>query len=122
VPFSAAGGEHVFSLGVFNADRSLLSDSLGARRGQVSLDDGGVSNTNGAESWTATLSGEFGETAYNFGVQHQAAGSGDATDQDGVVRQLVQSPYQVSIPCVILKVHPLITWRRFQPRWNCLRV
>ncbi|WP_120501771.1 hypothetical protein [Roseovarius sp. EL26] len=85
VPFSAAGGEHVFSVGVFNADRSVLSNSLGSRRGQTSLGDGGVSNTNGAESWTATLSGEFGQTAYNFGVQHQAAGAGNNTDQDGVV-------------------------------------
>ncbi|SLN14098.1 hypothetical protein ROA7450_00249 [Roseovarius albus] len=91
VPFSAAGGEHSFSVGVFNADRSILSNSLGARRGQTSLGSGGVSNTNGAESWTANLSGEFSSTVYTLGVQHQAAGEGDTTDQDGAVLGVIQT-------------------------------
>ena len=90
VPFAAGGGEHEFALSVFNADRSILSNSLGARRGQTSLDDGGVSNTRGAESYSADLTGAFGNAGYVLGVQHQAAGEGDTADQDGVVFGLTQ--------------------------------
>lgn len=85
------GGDHVFQFAVFQADRTILSDSVGTERGQTNILSGGVSNTNGPESFSATLTGEFGDTAYNLGFQHQARGVGDVRDQNGVVGGVIHS-------------------------------
>lgn len=85
VPLKLAGSEHEFALSIFNADRSALSDSIGISRGQTSLGDGGVSNTDSPESYVVSLSGELSGTGYTIAYQHQEAGEGDDEDQSGVV-------------------------------------
>ena len=52
-----ASGEHTLSASTFFEDTSILSDSLGARRGQRQLADGGASNTESLESFTVSLEG-----------------------------------------------------------------
>ncbi len=89
VPFSGLGGKHELTLSAFTTDRSVLSNSLVTERGQLRLEDGGVSNTDDVESFALSLSGEIGDTAYTLAVQDQAAGEGDAADQSGVVLGLV---------------------------------
>ncbi|MEM9125391.1 MAG: hypothetical protein AAGB28_06410 [Pseudomonadota bacterium] len=89
VPFSGLGGKHELTLAAFTSDRSVLSNSLFTERGQLRLSDGGVSNTEDIESFTLSVSGELGDTAYALAVQEQAAGEGDAEDQSGVVFGLV---------------------------------
>jgi len=85
IPFNAGGGEHVLSFALFQADRTILSDSLGEERGQTALFIGGPTNTARAESVAVSLSGDFGRTGYNIGAQHLARGMGDADDQTGFV-------------------------------------
>ncbi len=89
VPFSGLGGEHALTLAAFTTDRTFLSNSLFTERGQTRLEDGGVSNTNDIESFTLSLAGEIGNTAYTLALQEQAAGEGDQADQSGVVFGLV---------------------------------
>lgn len=102
IPITAHGGEHTLSFAMFNADRSLLSNSLGRERGQTNLAAGGVSNTRSPESYSVTLSGNFGATGYNFGVQHQEGGQGDVADQTGVVLGLTHSFETGSVPWEVL--------------------
>ena len=91
------GGDHVFQFAVFQADRTILSDSIGTERGQTNILSGGVSNTDAPESFTGTLTGEFGDTAYNVGFQHQARGVGDVRDQNGVVGGVIHSFNSVEV-------------------------
>ncbi|MEO1138925.1 MAG: hypothetical protein AAFW87_05660 [Pseudomonadota bacterium] len=83
-----AGGDHVFSVAFFQADRTLLSDSFGEERGQTSLAAGGPSNTEGPRSYSVAVSGSIAGTDYNFGFQNQAAGQGDVENQLGYVAGL----------------------------------
>ncbi|MEP3346462.1 MAG: hypothetical protein ABJN34_15530 [Litoreibacter sp.] len=99
--FDFAGGAHEVQVAVFQADRSFLSDSLGTDRGQLNLSDGGVSNTAGIESVSISLSGRFGDTGYNIGLQSQGAGVGDADDQTGVVIGVTQA-LNTSVPIELL--------------------
>lgn len=85
VPFTAANGEHELAFSVFQADRTILSDSIGTERGQNSRNAGGVANTGSPESVALSVSGAFGSTGYNAGIQYQAKGRGDAADQTGLV-------------------------------------
>ena len=90
LPISGLGGSHELSLYAFTTDRSFLSNSLFTERGQLRLEDGGVSNTNDVESFALSLAGSFGDTAYTFALQNQAAGEGDDADQSGAVLGLTQ--------------------------------
>ncbi|WP_417725842.1 hypothetical protein [Roseovarius sp.] len=85
IPFAMAQGEHELSLAIFNADRTVLSESLGENRGRTRQSAGGVSNTSGPESVSVALSGTFGATGYTLGWQSQSRGVGDLADQTGVV-------------------------------------
>ncbi|MCQ0094178.1 hypothetical protein [Roseovarius sp. M141] len=85
IPFAIGASENVVSVALFNADRSVLSKSLGRRRGPGSLLDGGVGNTSGPDSITITMAGELGATTYSAGVQNLARGAGDTHDQRGAV-------------------------------------
>ncbi|WP_371224961.1 hypothetical protein [Roseovarius sp. 2305UL8-3] len=102
VPFEAAGGSHEVSFAAFQADRTILSDSLGEERGLTSLPMGGVSNTDGVESFALSLSGEFGATGYNLGIQHQGRGAGDAADQTGAVFGITHAVEAGSFPFELL--------------------
>ncbi|MEP2920374.1 hypothetical protein [Sulfitobacter sp.] len=83
IPVEFAGGSHEIYGALFQADRSFLSDSIGFERGQLDLDDGGVSNTKSLSSFVAGITGEVSGTAYSFAVQRQAEGEGDTDDQTG---------------------------------------
>lgn len=78
------GEDLTVQVAAFTADRTALSDSLGESRGQLSLSDGGVSNTTGPESFTVSLTGEVGDLSVTSGFQYQSAGSTDTDDQIGV--------------------------------------
>ena len=91
VPFEAAGGEHEFTLSAFMADRTILSNSAVQDRGRTNGRDGGPANTQSPESIAASLSGAFGGTGYNLGVQYLGEGQGDADNQSGVVLGLTQA-------------------------------
>ncbi|MET4104373.1 hypothetical protein ABIE58_003825 [Roseovarius sp. MBR-78] len=102
IPFAAGNGEHELSLSLFTADRSVLSESLGENRGRTNRSDGGVSNTNGAESFTIALSGSFGATGYNLAVQSQERGIGDTDDQTGIVGGITHEVANGALPVTLL--------------------
>jgi len=102
IPFSAGQGEHELSLSIFNADRSVLSESLGENRGRTNRSDGGVSNTSEPESFAISLSGTFGATGYNLGLQSQARGFGDVEDQTGIVGGISHKFATGSLPVTLL--------------------
>jgi len=102
IPFTAGRGEHELSMAIFNGDRTVLSESLGENRGRTNLSDGGVSNTNGPESFAISLSGAFGATGYNLGLQSQARGAGDTDDQTGIVGGLSHAFAAGSLPVTAL--------------------
>lgn len=102
IPLAANRGEHELSFALFNADRSVFSESLGDNRGRTNQGAGGVSNTSGPESVALALSGSFGPTRYNLGWQHQARGMGDLADQTGVVAGLSHELATGSMPVTVL--------------------
>ncbi len=85
IPFALGGGEAVFSLAAFAADRTALSGSLISQRGNVDESDGGVSNTDAPESFVASLAGEAGDLGWNLAFRRQAKGVGDTDDEWGFV-------------------------------------
>ncbi len=102
MPFSVGQGAHELTLAIFNADRTVLSESLGENRGRTRLSDGGVSNTDGPESVAVSLSGAFGPTEYNLGLQSQARGVGDVADQTGIVGGLRREFATGALPVTVL--------------------
>lgn len=101
VPFNIGKSENAISVALFNADRSILSNSLGRRRGQNSLLAGGVGNTAGPQSIAIAMNGQIGETSYNLGVQNLAKGEGDTHDQRGAVLG-VEHRFDRGRPVVVL--------------------
>ncbi len=86
---AGSAGMHTLSGSTFFDDTSVLSESLGNNRGQTSLSDGGASNTESFESFTLALSGQeitsLPGFRYQVGLIHEAAGRGDADDENGFV-------------------------------------
>ncbi len=82
-------GDVKITASAFYADTSVLSNSAFTTRGQLDRLDGGLSNTNGPESFAVSLEGEavpgFPGISYNLGFVHQAGGVDDIDDQNGVV-------------------------------------
>ncbi len=80
-------GQHVLQTAVFFADTSGLSNSVFTRRGELSVADGGASNTEDFSSFAIALDG--GEIAslpgfsYHVSFRHQEAGDGDVSDETG---------------------------------------
>lgn len=88
----AASGAHELSASLFMADRTVLSNSAFTKRGQLSNDDGGASNTGGLQSFAVSLdgalSGECGSTGsacYTAGFRYQPGGDNDLGDEKGFV-------------------------------------
>lgn len=79
----APGG--VLSLGVYYADDTALSRSIGTDRGRNNASDGGAGNTgklnNVALAWTQ----EFGDTSVQVALRHLSASVGDVDDETGIV-------------------------------------
>lgn len=55
------GGTHILAVTAFTNDRSVLSGSLGGKRERARIADGGPGNTQGLQSFAASLDGESGE-------------------------------------------------------------
>ncbi|MEM6589820.1 MAG: porin [Pseudomonadota bacterium] len=94
-------GEHNLHFALFQADRTILSDSFGKERGQTNILAGGPSNTNSPASFSTSLSGTFGNAEYNLGFQHQQRGDGDVNDQNGTVAGVI---YDFGVVNVVAEV------------------
>ncbi len=77
------GGTLSFAL--FYADDSVLSDSLGTKRGRNTTAAGGAGNTGKLDNLSLQWRRETGDTAYWVGVRHLKAGTGDVSDETGAV-------------------------------------
>jgi hypothetical protein len=91
---TATLGAHTLGANLFFADTTVLSDSIFTRRGQLSIDDGGASNTERLDNFSITLDGEefpgLAGFSYHLGYRHLSAGLGDAADEDGFVAGLAR--------------------------------
>ncbi|MEH6739669.1 MAG: hypothetical protein V7695_14110 [Sulfitobacter sp.] len=85
-PVSASGG--TLSFAAFYADDTALSDSIGHKRGQNSADDGGVGNTGELNNFSIQYTQAFGDTEAWIGARHLSAGTGDVSDETGIVAGL----------------------------------
>ncbi len=85
-------GQHVLAANVFFADTTILSNSLFQDRGRVSVDDGGLTNTESLQSFSITLDGSDMPTldgiGYHIGVRRLEGGGTDTEDETGVVGAL----------------------------------
>ncbi len=90
IPLAPGSGAATLSLASYFADTSFLSDSALASRGNVDKADGGVSNTQSLQSFSAQIAGEAGETGYTLGLRYQERGAGDVADEKGAVLGLTQ--------------------------------
>lgn len=74
------------SLGVFFADNTALSRSVGHKRGQNSTADGGAGNTGRLNNVSLEWKREWGDATYALiGARHLSAGIGDVSDETGFV-------------------------------------
>jgi hypothetical protein len=82
-------GTHTLSGAVFFADTTVLSDSVFTRRGRLSVDDGGVGNTERLDNVALALDGAdiaaLPGFSYNLGYRHLSAGVSEDADEDGFV-------------------------------------
>jgi hypothetical protein len=83
IPFSFGGGEHSIITSVFYADTTVLSDSIGTKRGRTALADGGAGNTEKLDNFAVQLAGSFNATGYNLSFRQLSAGQGDVSDEIG---------------------------------------
>ena len=90
-----SGGNHVLSASAFFEDTSILSQSLGYRRGIKKRSDGGPSNTESFESFALSVQGSDIEAlpgfTYKLGVLHQARGVDGVADENGFSLSAVQT-------------------------------
>lgn len=97
-------GDVTATTNIFFADTSVLSESTFTNRGRNRKSLGGASNTNSLESFSVTLDGEnvaaLPGVTYHVGYRHQAAGTGDAGDEDGFVAGL-QKAFQLGDDLVL---------------------
>ena len=73
-------GLHTLYASLYQADRTVLSESLLDNRGRVRLADGGATNTDGLESLTLSLTGEdaFGTSGFGYHLAYRSHAHGDA--------------------------------------------
>jgi hypothetical protein len=95
-PFEALGLANAVTFAAFSTDRSFLSQSIGSKREQLTLEDGGAGNTGGLGSFSAVYDicagvedaadcAEDGDLGARLGLRWQ--GAGRPTDEqitDGV--------------------------------------
>ena len=97
-------GEHVLSIAAFAADRTLLSGSIGAHRQRVRLDDGGLSNTKGLDSFAVSLDGAL-ETGlgYTLGYRRLASDTpGEASETAFVAGASYVTPEEAGIDLALV--------------------
>lgn len=73
------------SFGVFYADDTFLSRSIGTDRGRNSSDAGGAGNTGRLDNVALTWTQEYKNNTFQIGARHLSAGTGDAHDETGLV-------------------------------------
>lgn len=73
------------SFGVFFADDTVLSKSIGYRREQNSVENGGAGNTGQLDNVAVQWRQEIGDTFYQIGARYLSAGEGDANDESGLL-------------------------------------
>lgn len=82
-------GSHTLTVNAFFTDTTALSESAFTNRGRTRRTAGGASNTESPESFSITLDSEgfadAPELTTHIGFVHQAAGIGDAGDENGFV-------------------------------------
>ncbi len=87
-------GNHVVGASAFFADTTFLSGALGTSREHISLEDGGLSNTENLSSYVVTLEGgkipPIETVYYRLGYRHLGAAKADEGDDDegGVILTL----------------------------------
>ncbi|MEP4194432.1 MAG: porin [Aliishimia sp.] len=75
----------VLSFGVYYADDTALSRSIGEDRGRTRVSDGGAGNTGNLDNVALSWTQEFGDTSIQVGARHLSAGEGDLSDETGFV-------------------------------------
>lgn len=76
-------GGGTLSFGLFYADNTFLSESIGENRGRNTTAAGGAGNTGKLNNVALQWSKEFGGTTLTLGARHLSAGVGDAKDETG---------------------------------------
>ncbi|UWQ27657.1 porin [Leisingera sp. M523] len=84
-------GAGTLSFGVFYADDSGLSRSVGYDRGRTATADGGAGNTGELDNFAIQWTQETGNTRYHIGARHLSAGAGDVDDEQGFVAGLAHA-------------------------------
>ncbi|MBY6056721.1 porin [Leisingera daeponensis] len=84
-------GAGTLSFGVFYADDSALSRSIGFDRGRATTADGGAGNTGKLNNFVVQWTQETGSTTFHVGARHLSAGQGDVDDEQGMVAGLAHS-------------------------------
>jgi len=88
VDLGAAG---TLALGVFYADDTGLSDSVGFNRGRNSTTLGGAGNTGELNNAALQWSNEWNDTFGYVGLRYLSTGLGDVSDETGIVAGLGHS-------------------------------
>lgn len=82
-PLGTAAG--TLSFAAFHADTTALSDSIFTERGQNSTAFGGAGNTGELDNFAIQWDQQLGDTAVWIGARHLSKGTGDLSDETGVV-------------------------------------
>lgn len=78
-------GAGTLSFGLFYADDTGLSRSIGFDRGRNRDTDGGAGNTGRLDNFAVQWSHEIDGTRFHIGARHLSAGAGDVDDEQGFV-------------------------------------
>lgn len=92
------GNGHTLSFGIFFADTSVLSESAGFNRGRNTTAAGGAGNTGKLNNATLQWSKEMGDTYFHVGARHLSAGTGDLSDETGIVAGIGHSFTPSGVP------------------------
>jgi hypothetical protein len=88
-------GDHTVSVSSFFADTTIFSERALRGRSDRRERDGGVSNTESFRSFVVALNGEnipaAGKLGYHLSYMRQAAGAGDAADENSVAAAVFTS-------------------------------
>lgn len=76
-------GGGTLSFGLFYADNTILSGSMGTNRGRNTTAAGGAGNTGKLNNVSLQWSKDIGNTTYTLGARHLSAGVGDPKDENG---------------------------------------
>lgn len=76
------------SFGVFYADDTALSKSIGFKREQNTVEDGGAGNTGQLDNVAVQWRQEVGDTFYQVGARYLSAGEGDVNDETGILASI----------------------------------